>query len=279
MILVDRIADCRALRADLPPPVALVPTLGALHDGHLALVRRAREECRSVVVSIFVNPTQFDRESDLERYPRDLSTDVALLEPEGVALIFAPSATEMYPPGYATTVRIAGITERLEGAQRPGHFDGVATVVSKLFGIVQPDYAYFGRKDAQQVVVVRRLVADLNLAVGIVEVETVREPDGLALSSRNRFLEGVQREQATTIFRALGAALAAWDGGERDADRLRAAAGEILDAAEGVRVEYLSLADPTTLDELDGRIERGIMSTAAWVGETRLIDNVRLESE
>ncbi len=277
MHLIRTIPEFRAARAALPAPLGFVPTMGYLHAGHIALVRAARAENPSVAVSIFVNPAQFDRPDDLARYPRDLERDLAMLREEGVHLVFAPEASEIYPASHATKVRIEGLGDILEGAHRKGHFDGVATVVAKLFNIVQPDRAYFGQKDAQQLAVVRRMVADLNFPVQIIGVPTVREADGLALSSRNVFLKGEARQQALALSQVLNAARAAWQAGERDADALRAAANAIYEKAEGVQTEYLSLADPETLEELQGSIERGVMSTAAWVGGVRLIDNVILE--
>lgn len=277
MQLLPTIAEWRAARATLPAPLGFVPTMGALHAGHVELVRRARAENAAVVVSIFVNPTQFDRADDLARYPRDLERDLAILRAAGVDAVFAPNAGDIYPAGHATTVRVVGLGDILEGAHRKGHFDGVATVVAKLFNIVQPARAYFGQKDAQQLAVIRRVVADLNFPVEVVGVPTVREPDGLALSSRNVFLQGEARQQALALSRALNAARAEWDAGERDADALRDAANAGYATFDGVQPEYLSLADPETLEALHGPIQRGLMSTAAWVGGVRLIDNVVLE--
>lgn len=267
----------RRARQALSGTVGFVPTMGYLHEGHLALVARARDENDHVIVSIFVNPTQFDRADDLDRYPRDLQRDLQLLDDAGMTMVLAPSGETIYPQGYATTVTVAGLTERLEGAKRPGHFDGVATVVAKLLNIVQPDRAYFGQKDAQQLVVVRRMVADLNLLAQIIGVPTVREADGLALSSRNVFLQGDARADALALSQALGAAQAAWQQGERDAATLRRIATDRYADFPGVEVEYLSLADPDTLKELHGPIKRGLMSTAAWVGGVRLIDNVAFD--
>ncbi len=277
MIIVQTIPELRAARAMLPAPLGFVPTMGALHAGHIALVRRAHAESATVVVSIFVNPLQFNQAEDLARYPRDLAQDVTLLRDEGVALLFAPEAQAIYPSGHATTIQVARVSERLEGAHRPGHFDGVATVVGKLFNMVRPDRAYFGQKDAQQVAVVRRMVADLNWEVEIVAVPTVREPDGLALSSRNVFLSGTARQEALTLSQALTAARALWQKGERNADALRDAALRVFQGAPTVALDYLSLADADTLEELHGPVTRGLMSTAAHVGGVRLIDNVILD--
>jgi pantoate--beta-alanine ligase len=279
MKLYTTISEWRTARPALSTPLGLVPTMGYLHAGHIELVRRARAENATVAVSIFVNPTQFDRPDDLARYPRDLQRDLAMLREEGVAAVFAPDASEIYPTGHSTKVHVAGLGDILEGAHRPGHFDGVATVVAKLFNIIQPTHAYFGQKDAQQLAVIRRMVADLNFPIEIIGVPTVREPDGLALSSRNVFLQGEARQQALALSQALNAARAAWERGERDADTLRDAASAVYTTTEGVQPEYLSLAYPDTLEELHGPIERGLMSTAAWVGGVRLIDNVMFENE
>jgi len=277
MVVCETIADLRAARANLSAPVGFVPTMGYLHAGHMALVHQAKQENAATVVSIFVNPIQFDRAEDLARYPRDLPRDMRLLEEAGVDLVFAPSVEEMYPAGFRTVVHVREITEVLEGKHRPGHFDGVTTVVTKLLNIVQPDRAYFGQKDAQQAIVVKQLVADLNIPVEIREVATVREPDGLALSSRNVLLSPAGRAVAPTLYQALQAAQAAWQGGERDADRLRAIVHGELAREPRIEVEYVSLADLETLQELKGEVRRGLLSLAAWIDGVRLIDNVRLE--
>lgn len=258
--------------------VGLVPTMGALHEGHLSLIRRARQECDVVVVSLFVNPTQFNDQSDLDDYPRDEARDRELVRSAGADILFAPTAAEMYPPGFATTVSVGGITEALEGAQRgPSHFNGVATVVTKLLNIVRPDVAYFGEKDAQQVQVIRRFVADLNLDVEIEPCPIVRETDGLARSSRNVHLHGADRERATALHAALDAAAIAVAAGERDAAKLAADARAGLLAA-GVEPEYFALVDPETfaaVDVIDRQPVRALV--AARVGSTRLIDNQLLE--
>lgn len=277
MRVIETIADLRAWRRQVAGAVGFVPTMGALHDGHLALVRRARDENDRVVVSIFVNPTQFGPNEDFERYPRDTDRDLTLLEAAGVDVVFLPAVEEMYPPGFSTRIDVGPIAAVLEGAERPGHFTGVATVVARLFGIVGPDRAYFGWKDAQQVLVIRRLVADLALPVEIVPVETVRDADGLALSSRNAYLSPEERRAALAIPRALKAAQAAYDAGERDADTLRERAAAILTSAPHVDPLYVSLADLETLEELTGNVDRpALLSVAVQVGTTRLIDNVRL---
>jgi len=251
--------------------IGLVPTMGALHEGHLALIRAARAGCDEVVVSLFVNPAQFNEAADLAAYPRDEARDAALAAEAGADLLFAPPVDEIYPPGFATTLHVGGVSEPLEGAHRPGHFDGVATVVTKLLTIVAPDVAYFGQKDAQQLAVVRRLVRDLDLPARIEAVPTVREPDGLALSSRNVRLGGDERRRALALKRGLDAAShAARNGGDLAAART---AGIAAMRELGVEPEYLALVDPQTFapaEALDGEV---LVAVAARVGETRLIDN------
>lgn len=276
MQVVRTIAEVRAIRRALPGTWGFVPTMGYLHEGHLSLVRRARAENDHVAVSIFVNPTQFGPHEDYNRYPRDLERDLRLLEPLGVDLVFVPSVEEMYPPGFQTWVIVEEVSQPLEGASRPGHFRGVATVVTKLFHIVQPDRAYFGQKDAQQVVVIRRMVQDLNIPVEIVVCPTVREPDGLAMSSRNTYLNPEERRAATVLFRALQAAKARYEQGERDAERLREAMREVIQAEPLARLDYVSVADPETLRELSQVEDRALLSLAVYIGKTRLIDNLLL---
>jgi pantoate--beta-alanine ligase len=257
--------------------LGLVPTMGYLHAGHLSLVRQARADCGAVAVSIFVNPTQFSPREDLSRYPRDLERDLRLLEQELVDLVFAPSVAEMYPPGFATVVDVQQVTETLEGAARPSHFQGVATVVCKLFNIVQPSRAYFGQKDAQQSVVVRKMVRDLDLPVEIVVVPTMREPDGLAMSSRNVYLSPQERQAAPVLYRALTTARERYLAGERSALALRQAMRQVLDAEPLVQAEYVSVADRQTLRELDELSAEGaLLSMAVRIGATRLIDNLVL---
>lgn len=253
--------------------VGLVPTMGALHDGHLSLMRAARAASDLVVVSLFVNPTQFGANEDLSAYPRDEARDAALAEAEGVDILFAPEPSEIYPDGFATNVHVAGLTDVLDGASRGAHhFDGVATVVTKLFGIVRPDTAYFGQKDAQQILVVRRVVSDLDLDVRIVPCPIVREADGLAMSSRNVYLDPAARAQATALNRALDAGAAAFEAGDRDAGSILSAARDVLgDAA--IDPEYLELRDAETLRPL-ARVDRdALLAVAAHVGAARLIDN------
>jgi pantoate--beta-alanine ligase len=276
MKILRTIADVRAAvreaRSD-GRTVGLVPTMGAFHDGHLSLMRRAREQNDLVVVSLFVNPTQFGANEDLGAYPRDEARDAAFAEAEGVDILFAPSASEIYPDGFATNIRVTGLTDVLDGAARgPHHFDGVATVVTKLFGIVRPDVAYFGQKDAQQVLVVRRVVRDLDLDVRIEACPIVREADGLAMSSRNVYLDADARAQATALNRALDAAASVFEAGERDGDSILSAAGRVL-ADAGITPEYLELRDAMTLEPV-ARVEAdALLAVAAHVGAARLIDN------
>ncbi|MDP9313130.1 MAG: pantoate--beta-alanine ligase [Chloroflexota bacterium] len=277
MQTLETITAFRAARADLTGSLGLVPTMGYLHEGHLELVRRARAECSHVAVSIFVNPTQFGPNEDLARYPRDLPRDLELLQAAGVELVFAPAVAEMYPADFGTYVEVQNVTAPLEGARRPGHFRGVATVVCKLFNIVGADRAYFGQKDAQQTVVIRQMVRDLNLPVEIVVVPTVREADGLAKSSRNVYLDPAQRAAAPVLWRALQHAAQLYEQGENDAEPLRRALHQVLAQESLAQVEYVSAADPHTLMEIEGPIRRGaLLSLAVRFGATRLIDNVTL---
>jgi pantoate--beta-alanine ligase len=258
--------------------IGLVPTMGAFHDGHLSLMRRARADNGMVVVSLFVNPTQFAPHEDLSEYPRSEETDAARAAAEGADILFAPSVDEMYPNGFSTTIHIAGITEVLDGAARgAAHFDGVATIVAKLFQIVAPDAAYFGQKDAQQLLVIRRLVRDLDFPVRVVACPIVREPDGLAMSSRNVYLDAPAREQATALNRALDAAEQAVSSGRVDADSVVGAARSVL-ADAGIEPEYLELRSPVDLREVDRVDGAALLAVAARVGRARLIDNRILES-
>lgn len=254
--------------------IGFVPTMGALHAGHGTLIRQARSACGFVVVSVFVNPIQFDRSDDYERYPRTLAADVDFCQAHGAAVVFAPSAGEMYGESQLTFVEVSGLSDSLCGAFRPGHFRGVATVVNKLFNIVQPDRAYFGEKDAQQLAVIRRIVADLNMPVGIESVATVREADGLAMSSRNRRLSPEERQDAPALYQALLAARAAIERGCTEVRVVKAAALAVLQAVPRVRVEYLEVVDDATqqpVEQIDGPVR---VSLAAWLGPTRLIDNI-----
>jgi pantoate--beta-alanine ligase len=277
--VVESLHDLRQARAMLPDPLGLVPTMGFLHDGHLSLVERARQECRSVAVSIFVNPTQFGPTEDLAAYPRDLPHDLARLEAAGVDLVWTPSSEIMFPHGFQTWVTVDGVSQGLEGERRPGHFRGVATVVTKLFHVFQPQKAYFGQKDAQQGIVIRRLAADLDFPIEIVVGPTVREPDGLAMSSRNTYLDPDERRAATLLYRALEAARRAYASGERDADRLRETLRMVLSQEPLANVQYVSAADPDTLKELHGSAERALLSMAVFIGKTRLIDNLVVSGE
>ena len=276
MRIVRTIAEVRAAVSaarSTGATVGLVPTMGAFHDGHLSLMRAARAAHDLVVVSLFVNPTQFGANEDLSTYPRDEARDAALAETAGVDVLFAPAVPEIYPEGFATSIHVAGLTDVLDGARRGAHhFDGVATVVTKLFGIVRPDAAYFGEKDAQQVLVVRRVVRDLDLDVRIVACPIVREADGLAMSSRNVYLDSNARVQATALSRALDAATAVFEAGERDAASILSAAHLVLDDA-GIAPEYLEVRDAETLASVT-RIDRdALLAVAAPVGAARLIDN------
>jgi len=268
------LAELRDVRALLPNPFGLVPTMGYLHQGHLSLVRQARAECASVGVTIYVNPAQFGANDDLNSYPRDFDRDLRLLEAEGVDLVWAPTDEEMYPPDFQTWVEVEALTRILEGTHRPGHFRGVTTIVAKLLNATQPDKAYFGQKDAQQAVVIRRMVQDLNFPLKVVVCSTVRESDGLAMSSRNSYLDPQQRETATVLYRALTAATQAFDAGERNAEVLRNIMSEVLSTEPLARPQYVSVADPDTLAELTGTVEFALLSMAVYVGQTRLIDNM-----
>ncbi|MFL5641656.1 MAG: pantoate--beta-alanine ligase [Chloroflexota bacterium] len=254
-------------------PVGLVPTMGWLHDGHRALMRQARAADATTVVSIFVNPRQFNVPADFTKYPRNEARDIAICEAEGVDVVFAPEPTEIYPPGFDTVVSVGAVSRPLEGAARPGHFDGVATVVAILFDLVGAEHAYFGQKDAQQVMVIRQMARDLAIATEVIACPTVREPDGLALSSRNVHLSAEERAAAPVIHRALQAARARWAAGERNADALRVAMRDELEREPLAEPEYVSVADGTTLAELDRVDGPALLSLAVRFGTTRLIDN------
>jgi pantoate--beta-alanine ligase len=278
MKTVTTIAELRQARQELQGPLGLVPTMGYLHGGHLSLVRAARGECASVAASIFVNPTQFGPNEDLAAYPRDLSRDLKLLEEAGVDLVWAPTPDVMYPPGYQTWVTVEEVTQPLEGGMRPGHFRGVATVVAKLFNAVQPDRAYFGQKDAQQVVVIRQMAIDLNFPLEIVVCPIAREPDGLALSSRNVYLDAAQRQAATILHRALQSAGQAFQSGEHDAQALRRIMTATIETEPLARLQYVSCADAGSLQELQGPVtSRALLSMAVYFSKTRLIDNLLIE--
>lgn len=278
MLTTATIAQVRAWRRSAPGTVGLVPTMGFLHEGHLSLVRRARAENDTVAASLFVNPTQFAPHEDLARYPRDLERDQELLAGAGCDLLFAPAADEMYPTGAQTVVDVGPVAMPLEGERRPGHFRGVATVVMKLFGIFEPTRAYFGEKDAQQLAVIRRMVRDLDVPAEVVGGATIRESDGLAMSTRNSYLGPAERRAAPVLHRALQAAEGRWNAGERRASELQAAMRQTLAAEPLARVDYAAVADPETFAELTGTISGPAhLLLAVHLGPARLIDNLRLD--
>jgi pantoate--beta-alanine ligase len=275
MRMCHTIAEVRAVRPGLGS-LGLVPTMGFLHEGHLSLVRAAKASCSAVAVTIFVNPTQFGPSDDLARYPRDEAGDLRLLEAEGVDLVFLPSPQAIYPPGFVSRVEIGPLASVLEGAVRPGHFSGVATVVLKLFNILQPEAAWFGQKDAQQCAVIRRLVRDFDMPVRVMIGETVRDADGLALSSRNAYLSPAERDAAAVLYRALRAARLAVDRGERDGGRLRQVMRAVIAEEPAAALNYASVADPESMAERD-TVEPGDLALlAVRIGRTRLLDNLRL---
>ena len=276
MQIIKTISGARKARQQLKGSVGFVPTMGYLHQGHLSLVKRAKKENSTVVVSIFVNPTQFGRGEDFRQYPRDLDRDLEMLAGEKTDIVFAPSEEEMYPEGFNSWVDVEGVTERLEGASRPGHFRGVATICAKLFNIVQPTRAYFGEKDAQQAVVITRMVKDLNMNLEIVVVPTVRESDGLAMSSRNIYLSPRERKAAPVLFQALSLAGELWRGGERDAAKIRRKMTSLIQKEPLARIDYVSIADSNTLEELREIDRPALVSLAVKIGKTRLIDNITL---
>jgi len=277
MQVVGPISEIRSLRQKLSGTVGFVPTMGYLHEGHLALVKQARIENSAVIVSIYVNPTQFGPREDFGAYPRDLNRDLELLREGGVDIVFVPSDDEMYPPEFSSWVDVEKVTERLEGASRSGHFRGVATVVAKLFNIVQPSRAYFGQKDAQQVIVIKRMVADLNMGTEVVVVSTVRESDGLAMSSRNIYLSPKERQAATVLFRALTLAQRLGRSGEKDAEKVRRQMTALIQKEPLAQIDYVSVADAETLEELNSIDRPALASLAVRIGKTRLIDNMPLE--
>ena len=275
MRIIRTNAEMRAHRKQARGTVGLVPTMGAFHGGHHALMRAARERCDEVVVSLFVNPAQFNEPADLDAYPRDEARDAAEAAELGVDVLYVPAVEEVYPPGFATSVRVEGLSDVLEGAQRgPGHFAGVCTVVTKLFNVVTPDVAYFGQKDAQQVAVLRRMVRDLDLPIELAIIATIREPDGLAMSSRNQRLTPDERTRALALWRALNAAEAEIAAGERDAETIAAGARAAMD---GVQPEYLALVDPDSFQPVATVAGRVLIAVAARIGATRLIDNTLVQ--
>jgi pantoate--beta-alanine ligase len=271
----DMRAACRAARPG-GKRLGFVPTMGALHQGHLSLVRAAKTSCDIVAASIFVNPTQFGPTEDLAKYPRSFERDRELLEKQGVELLFAPSVQEMYPAGAVTWVTVEGLSDKLDGRSRPGHFRGVTTVVAKLFHIVEPDAAFFGQKDAAQIAIIRRMVRDLNFPVEIVACPIVREADGLAMSSRNAYLDEQQRKQALVLHRSLLRVKKSWEAGERGTAKLLAAAREEFAEEKSVRLDYFEIVDPGSLDPLESAAPGALVAVAAFVGTTRLIDNILL---
>jgi pantoate--beta-alanine ligase len=275
---VITISELQQSLAALNRPIGFVPTMGFLHEGHLSLVRKARQDNPSVVVSIFANPTQFAPDEDLESYPRDIKRDLKLLEAEGSDLVWIPTVEVMYPGGFQTWVEVKNLTKLLEGSYRPTHFRGVTTVVAKLFNAVGPERAYFGQKDAQQAAVLKQMVRDLNYPIEMVVCPIVRENDGLAMSSRNTYLDQAQRRAALCLSRGLFKAREAFQDGERNADKLREIVRNEVVQEPLADLQYVSCADPETLQELEGRVERCLVSMAAFVGKTRLIDNILLGS-
>jgi len=281
MKISQTIEDARAISRSAKHSgkrVGLVPTMGALHEGHLSLVRAAKTRCDVVAVSIFVNPTQFGPSEDFSKYPRNFERDQQLLEKEGVDLVFAPSVDEMYPRGAVTYVTVEGLSERLCGRSRPGHFRGVTTVVSKLFHISEPDKAFFGQKDAAQAAVIRRMVRDLNFPVEIVVCPIVREPDGLAMSSRNAYLDPQQRDSALVLYRSLSRVQEMFKAGERQISRLLSAGKEMFVQEPSVRLDYFEIVDPDTLEPVAQIAKPALVAVAAFLGSTRLIDNLVLMS-
>lgn len=276
MQIVSSLSDLRTARLSLDGKVGLVPTMGYLHEGHLSLVRQAKAENQHVIVTIFVNPTQFGPSEDLSKYPRDLERDLNLLRPLGVDVVWTPTAEIMYPPGYQTWVEVDALTKGLEGAMRPGHFKGVTTVVAKLFNATQPTKAYFGQKDAQQAAVIRRMVLDLNFPLEMVVCPTMREADGLAMSSRNKYLNEAERKAAPVLFRALSAAKEAYEAGERQASALREKMMDVLTAEPLAKVQYVAFTDFDTLEEVELIQGKLLISMAVFFGKTRLIDNIVL---
>ena len=276
MQVAETIKEMKRLRLHLPEPLGFVPTMGYLHKGHLSLARRAREENASVVASIFVNPTQFGPTEDFEDYPRDTKRDLAMLEEAKTDVVFMPPAAEMYPEGFSSWVEVGKLTERLEGAARPTHFRGVTTICNKLFNIVEPTRAYFGQKDAQQALVIKKMVADLNMNLEIVVCPTAREPDGLAMSSRHVYLSPEQRQAAVSLYEALKLAEELWSQGERNAGRLRQVVTNHIRQQPLAEIEYVSVVDTETLEELETVTSSALLSLVVRFGKTRLLDNTIL---
>jgi pantoate--beta-alanine ligase len=276
MKVIETIAEMKRVRRELTGTVGLVPTMGYLHEGHLELVRRAKAANPWAVVSIFVNPTQFGPKEDFAAYPHDIPRDLKMLETVKTDFVFTPPVAEMYPPRFSTWVDLEKVTERLEGATRPGHFRGVATVCTKLFNIVEPTKAYFGQKDAQQCVVIKKLVAELNMNLEIAIVPTVREPDGLAMSSRNTYLKPDERKAAVVLYQALNLAQQMWSRGEKDAEKIRRAMIDHIKKQPLAIIDYISIADAETLEELKEVKPPAVVSLAVKIGRPRLLDNITL---
>jgi len=274
--IINTLESLASALQELSHPVGLVPTMGALHQGHLELVRRAKSENESVIVSIFVNPTQFSPKEDFSTYPRNLSSDTQILSQEMVDLVFTPSPQEIYPPGFDTWVEVKQLSDRLEGRHRPGHFKGVSTIIVKLFNLIRPDKAYFGEKDAQQLQIIKKLTVDLDMGIEIVSVPTVRNPEGLALSSRNNHLEPDQLNAAPIIYRALNFGKTMIKNGELDCKTLRTNIESIISESPLTTIEYLSISDLETLEELEVVDRPVLISTAVRIGQVRLIDNVKI---
>lgn len=276
MKIIEKIIDMKGMRQQVKGTVGFIPTMGYLHEGHMSLVKQARDETSLVVVSIFVNPTQFGPKEDYKNYPRDTERDLTMLEREGTDVVFVPSAEEMYPPGFNSWVDVEQVTAMLEGAARPGHFRGVTTVVAKLFNIVQPTRAYFGQKDAQQAFVIKKMVADLDMNLEVVVAPTVREPDGLAMSSRNTYLNPQERQAASVLYQALCLAEKLWSQGEKDTDKIRREIIALIQKQPLANIDYISIADARTLGELSTVKPPALVSLAVKIGRTRLIDNIVL---
>ncbi len=277
MRVVETIAEMQKIRSQITGTVGFVPTMGYLHEGHLELVRRSKTGNDITAVSIFVNPTQFGPKEDFTKYPRDTPRDLALLEKEGTDYVFMPAPPDIYPPNFNSWVDVQQVTDRLEGAARPGHFRGVATVVAKLFNIVQPTRAYFGQKDAQQCVVIRKMVRDLNMPLEMIIIPTVREPDGLAMSSRNVYLTPEMRRQAPVLYRSLQLAKTLWERGEKDAAKIRAEITSLIQKQPLAQIEYIDIADTETLAEIQTIGQSALISMVVRFGNTRLLDNLILE--
>ena len=277
MEIVETISMMKTLRRDITDSVGFVPTMGYLHDGHLSLVKQARADNGITIVSIFVNPTQFGPKEDFKTYPRNIERDLALLRETNTDIVFIPSSEEMYPQGFSSWIEVQKITDRLEGEHRPGHFKGVTTVVAKLFNIVEPTRAYFGQKDAQQAVVIKKMVADLNMNVEVITAPTVRESDGLAMSSRNTYLNTQERQAATVLFKALTKAQQMWESGHSRAATLRQEMISLISKEPLAKIDYISIADAQTLEELDEIDRQALVSLAVKIGKTRIIDNIALK--